>query len=107
MYFLDATDCRRLAPFPGVEMFTSTAEAMTVSLVVMSPGATIPLHAHPHEQVGMMLEGEADFTIGGETRRVRAGDRWHIPGQVPHTITALGATVRALDVFYPVREDYR
>lgn len=107
MYFVNPADCRRLAPFPGVEMFTSTSGQMTVSLVVMSPGATIPLHAHPHEQVGMLVEGEADFTIGGETRRVKPGDRWHIPGNVPHTITALEQPVRALDVFYPVREDYR
>jgi quercetin dioxygenase-like cupin family protein len=106
-YFLDKSACKRLAPFPGVEMYTSTADAMTVSLVEMAPGATIPLHEHPHEQVGMMLEGEAEFTIGGELRRVRPGDRWHIPGHVPHTITALDQPVRALDVFYPVREDYR
>ncbi len=88
-------------------MHTSTADAMTVSLVEMAPGATIPVHSHPHEQVGMMLEGEADFTIGNETRRVTPGDRWHIPGHVPHTITALARPVKALDVFYPVREDYR
>jgi quercetin dioxygenase-like cupin family protein len=88
-------------------MYTSTADAMTVSLVEMAAGATIPLHQHPHEQVGMMLEGEAEFTIGGETRRVVAGDRWHIPGNMPHSVTALEKPVRAVDVFYPIRDDYR
>lgn len=106
-FFIDKSACKRLEPFPGIEMYTSTAEKMTVSLVEMAPGSTIPLHGHPHEQVGMILAGEAEFTIGEETRRVRAGDRYHIPGHVPHTITALDAPVSALDVFYPVREEYR
>ncbi len=106
-FFLDKSTCKRLAPFPGVEMYTSTAETMTVSLVEMEPGATIPVHQHPHEQVGMILTGTAEFTIGDEMRRVQPGDRYHIPGNVPHTITALGERVSALDVFYPVREEYR
>ena len=88
-------------------MYTSTADTMTVSLVEMAAGATIPLHEHPHEQVGMMLEGAAEFTVGGETRRVVAGERWHIPGNTPHKVVALDQPVRALDVFYPIREDYR
>lgn len=88
-------------------MYTSTSHAMTISLVEMQPGATIPLHCHPHEQVGMITAGQAEFTIGGETRRVNAGDRYHIPGDVPHTITALGEHVSALDVFYPIRDEYR
>lgn len=88
-------------------MYTSTGETMTVSLVEMEPGSTIPLHQHAHEQVGMIFAGRADFTIGGETRRVSAGDRYQIPGNVPHTITALDEHVSALDVFYPIREEYR
>ena len=33
-------------------------------------------HSHPHEQLGYMLEGEADFSIGGQTQTVRAGEMW-------------------------------
>jgi quercetin dioxygenase-like cupin family protein len=106
-YFIDKSACRRLTPFPGVEMYTSTGETMTISLVEMAPGSTIPVHQHPHEQVGMIISGAAEFTIGGELKRVGPGDRHQIPGNVPHTITALEEGLIALDVFYPIREEYK
>ncbi len=31
----------------------------------MEPHAIVEEHSHPHEQMGLMLEGEAVFTIGG------------------------------------------
>jgi quercetin dioxygenase-like cupin family protein len=64
-------------------------------------------HSHPHEQMGLMLEGEADFTIGGRTERVTAGQMWRIPGKVVHKVVALDKPVRAIDVFHPPREDYQ
>ncbi|MDZ4778653.1 MAG: cupin domain-containing protein [Planctomycetia bacterium] len=106
-YFIDKSACRQLTPFPGVEMYASTGETMTVSLVEMAPGAIIPVHQHPHEQVGMIISGSAEFTIGGEIKRVGPGDRYQIPGNVPHAITALDERVSALDVFYPIREEYQ
>ena len=33
-------------------------------------------------------------------------DQWIIPGHVPHTVVAVGGPAVALDVFYPIREDY-
>jgi quercetin dioxygenase-like cupin family protein len=53
-----------------------------------------------------MLEGEAQFTIGGETQMVRTGQMWRIPGGVVHKVVAGDRPVRALDVFHPIREDY-
>lgn len=80
---------------------------MTLSLVEMEPHAVIAMHSHPHEQVGYMVEGEAVFVVGGETRTVGAGQMWRIPGGVPHQVTAGAGGARALDAFYPIREDYR
>ena len=80
---------------------------MMLSLVEMEPHAVVEEHSHPHEQVGLMLAGEADFTIGGQTARVSAGQMWRIPGGVVHKVVALDRPVRALDVFHPPREDYQ
>ncbi|MBS0210906.1 MAG: cupin domain-containing protein [Planctomycetes bacterium] len=88
-------------------MFVKTGDRMSLSLVEMAAAAVIPLHQHPHDQMGLMLEGEGEFTIGDEVRQVRAGMMWSIPGGVPHTITAGPNGLRALDAFYPIREDYR
>ena len=106
-YFVDKADCSHHRIFPGVDIYTTTCEQMMLSLVEMQPHAVVEKHSHPHEQMGMMLEGEADFTIGGEQLRVVAGQMWRIPGGVPHKVVALDRPVRALDVFHPPREDYQ
>ena len=75
-------------------------------LVEMAPHSVVPLHHHPHEQMGIWLEGEAVATIGGETRTLHPGESYYMPSNTPHTFT-IGATgARALDVFNPPREDY-
>jgi quercetin dioxygenase-like cupin family protein len=57
--------------------------------------------------MGLVLDGEMDFTIGGETKRLRPGDVFRIPGGVPHSVVAGDRPVKALDVFYPIRDEYR
>jgi len=105
-YFVDKKDCAHHRIFPGVDIYTTTCQQMMISLVEMQPHAVVEEHCHPHEQMGLMLAGEADFTIGGQTERVTAGQMWRIPGGVLHKVVALDAPVRALDVFHPPREDY-
>ena len=64
-------------------------------------------HSHANEQMGLVLEGEMDFTIGGETKRLTPGDLFRIPGGVTHSVVAGDKPVKALDVFYPIRDEYR
>ena len=106
-YFVDKKDCSHHCIFPGVDIFTACGAQMMLSLVEMEPLAVVEEHSHPHEQMGLMLEGEADFTIGGQSMRVVAGQMWRIPGGVPHKVVAGDRPVRALDVFHPPREDYK
>lgn len=106
-FFVDKKECSHHEIFPGVHIYTVAGQDLMLSLVEMEPGAVVEKHDHPHEQMGLMLEGEAEFTIGDEQRLVRAGQMWRIPGGVPHKVIAGEKPVRALDVFHPVREDYR
>ncbi len=106
-YYVDKKDCSHHQNFPGVDFFTTCGQQMTLSLVEMQPHSVIPEHSHPHEQLGMLLEGTLHFTIGGESRVVTVGQMWRIPGGVPHMVVAGDTPVRALDAFYPIREDYR
>lgn len=93
--------------FPGALSRTFWGEQMLFSLLELAPGCVVPRHSHPHEQAGIMLEGEMEFTIGDETRIVRTGDIFFIPGGVEHSVRVLDTPVRALDVFSPVREEYK
>ena len=105
--FVNKADCAHHEIFPGVHIYTTYAERMMISLVEFEPHAVVEEHSHPHEQVGYLLEGAADFYIGDQHRRVGPGDIWRIPGGTPHRVVALDQPVRAIDVFYPIRDDYK
>jgi quercetin dioxygenase-like cupin family protein len=107
VYFPTADECSTHTIFPGVTIRTCAAAKMMLSYVVLEPHAVVEEHSHPHEQVGMLLEGRARFFIGGEEKVLQKGDMWLIPGNVKHRVVALEERVVALDIFTPVREDYR
>jgi quercetin dioxygenase-like cupin family protein len=106
-YFVDKNDCAHHRIFPGVDIYTTFGQEVMLSLVEFEPHAVVEEHSHPHEQLGLMLEGEAEFIVGGESRIVREGEMWRIPGGVPHKVIAGDRPVRAIDVFHPIREDYK
>ncbi|CAA9572764.1 MAG: Pectin degradation protein KdgF [uncultured Thermomicrobiales bacterium] len=90
----------------GVSARFVTGGRIMFSFVRLESGGRVELHQHPHEQCGYMLEGSMDLTIGDETRELRPGDAYTIPGGVPHAATGGLEGGLALDVFSPVREDY-
>ena len=105
-YFLSAGTGSKHVIFPGVEILTAAGKNLMLSVVQFEPHSVVLEHSHPHEQMGILLEGRVEFTIGGETRLLGPGDMWRIPGGVLHSVRALDEPVRALDVFCPVRLDY-
>ena len=105
-YFVNADECSRHEIFPGVSIHTMAGSEAMLSVVEMQPEAVVELHHHPHEQMGILLEGELHFTIGQERRTLRPGQMWRIPGDVPHTVVAGPNGAKALDIFTPIREDY-
>ncbi len=105
-YIVHREECSHHAIFPGVDIFTTAGEQLMLSLVEFEPHSVVESHSHPHEQMGLLLEGELTFTIGGETHVVGPGQMWRIPGGVVHKVIAGDAPAKALDVFHPIREDY-
>lgn len=68
-------------------------------------GSDLPLHSHPHEQTGYLVDGYLILTIGDEKHDVLPGDSWCIPSGVPHGAKVIEDSI-AVEVFSPVREDY-
>ena len=62
-------------------------------------------HSHEHEQLGIVLAGEITMTIAGVDHVLGPDGAYQIPGGIEHSGRAGGS--RVLDVFQPVREDYR
>jgi quercetin dioxygenase-like cupin family protein len=105
-YFVHRPDCSRHTIFPGVNIHTTAGQNMMLSVVEFEPHAVVEPHQHPHEQMGVLLEGELTFTIGDEQRTLKPGDMWRIPGHVVHSAVAGEMKTVAIDVFNPIREDY-
>jgi quercetin dioxygenase-like cupin family protein len=82
------------------------SDSITLAYWDVDPGAELPEHSHPHEQIANVLEGQFELTVAGEARVLEPGMVAVIPSQVPHSGKALTAC-SLLDVFHPVREDYR
>ena len=104
--FVDKSQCSRHNIFPGVNAFTAAGQQVMLSLVELDPQAEVPWHSHPHEQVGMVIEGHARFQVGDRDRVLGPGEMYFIPGDVDHRVVALEDGCKALDVFHPIREDY-
>ena len=73
-------------------------------LVMVSVRSEIP--SHQHEQVTQVIEGEFELTVENDTFRLGPNTVAVIEPHQHHTGRAVSAC-RIIDVFYPVREDYR
>jgi quercetin dioxygenase-like cupin family protein len=109
-FFIDLEQCPKLIQMPGLETtILSGLNGGKMMMVLNStlPGFSVPLHSHPHEQIGYVYKGKAQLRIGDEERTVKEGDFYCIPANVPHSDTCLGdEPFVMLDIFYPVREDF-
>ena len=63
------------------------------------------LHSHPHTQITYVVSGVFEFTIGGEKRRVKAGDTMLKKDGVEHGCVCIEKGI-LLDIFSPMREDF-
>ncbi len=89
---------------PGVEIRVIHAERMSMVFFHVAAGTRIPEHAHPHEQIGTVIRGEVNLAVGEESFTVRAGEAYHVPGNVTHSGFCPSDT-ELVEVFCPPRED--
>ncbi|MGF1722981.1 cupin domain-containing protein [Vibrio kyushuensis] len=68
-------------------------------------GAIGVMHNHPHEQLTYVLSGAFEFTIGDETKIVKAGDTMYKEPSIEHGCVCLEAGV-LIDNFTPMRKDF-
>jgi mannose-6-phosphate isomerase-like protein (cupin superfamily) len=52
--------------------------------VDMPPGGMVRLHKHPYEEIFIIQEGLATFTVGSDTLEARAGQVIIVPAETPH-----------------------
>ncbi|MBO5561683.1 MAG: cupin domain-containing protein [Firmicutes bacterium] len=74
--------------------------------VIFENGGFGAEHTHPHEQATYCLEGEFEFNVGGEIKKIGVGDTIYMPSDVPHSCKLLTPYGRLLDIFSPQRMDF-
>jgi len=92
---------------PGASARALFGERAMINLVEMEAGATVARHSHPHEQLGLILRGSMTMTIGAEERELGELDGYLVAPGTEHGGRAGPTGALLLDVFAPVREDYR
>lgn len=106
MPFIHIQDLRQREVVPGFFGRFIHTEKISVAHLDAYKGFELPLHHHVHEMIVNVVSGQLELTIGDETRILLPGMAGVIPSNVPHKAKAL-TDCKIIDVFYPVREDYK
>jgi len=101
---LDAVHAFELAS--GVSGQPLFGDGAMLNLIRFEPGAVVPLHSHPHEQLGIVLEGMQALVVDGVPYELEPFQAYVLPGGVEHSAYCGPDGALVLDVFTPVREDY-
>lgn len=87
---------------PIKRMFSCDGQFITVNASIIEESGNA-LHTQPsHDEIVLILGGEADFRVGDETSHVSAGDMIFIPQNTLHgPIVPEGGRLEVLSIFAP------
>lgn len=106
-YFVKSNDMPQIKMIDGLHRRTMgmTDEVMLCEFFIEA-GTQVEPHSHMNDQVGYVLFGQLEMTIGDETRILNPGDSYAIPGGIQHHVKAI---IDSLEIasFSPPRQDYR
>ena len=96
MPFIDIDAIPRHEVCPGCRLRTPYGENLMLSYLEMDANAVVPLHNHPHEQGGMLLEGKLELLKTFYDRGLRELQLcWSVSNQIVEEkdLTAFGRQV--------------
>jgi quercetin dioxygenase-like cupin family protein len=105
--FVSLSELRRFTLAQGATAQALFGEQAMLNLVELEPNARVPRHSHPHEQLGVVLRGELTLEADDGKHVLGPMDAYTLPGDVEHEALAGPEGALVLDVFQPIREDYR
>ncbi len=93
-------------PSEGIERQMVVGRNMMICRFRFAPMLVTPEHAHPHEQMSIVVSGRVRFFIEGTERIAAPGDVLHFPPNCWHGATMMDEEVVLIDIFSPPREDF-
>lgn len=106
MTFFKKSDLKTKQILEGITLKAISGDKTMMTFFEFEPDAIIPPHKHQHEQITYVIAGEIEFTVEGETRTLKAGDGVVIYSNQEHGAKVLDKPTKAVDAWYPIREDY-
>lgn len=107
MFYNFPEDFKEIEPEKGFLARVVSGDNLMFSHVTLKPHSSASLHTHAQEQMGIILEGEFEMTIGEEKRLLKKGDMYRVPANTVHGGLTHGKSALLLDVFSPPREGYK
>jgi quercetin dioxygenase-like cupin family protein len=90
---------------PGVTRRVAHGERQSMVQYVYAPGSVFPRHAHPEEQVTLVVRGRIRFEFDSRSVELGPGEAAVIPGGVPHGARVVGdEEVETYNALSPRRE---
>lgn len=84
--------------FKGVQAWISQGDNHQVVFFDIEASGEVTEHHHATPQWGVVVEGEMELTINGETGVYRRGDEYHIPAKAKHS-ARFRSRFRSIDFF--------
>jgi quercetin dioxygenase-like cupin family protein len=93
-------------PAEGIERQMFVGEQLMICRFRFAPFLVTEEHAHPHEQMSLVVRGRIRFSIEGKERVASPGDVLHFPANCVHGATMMEEEVVLIDIFTPLRKDF-
>lgn len=106
MHAVNINDITNREIVPGFTGKYYHTDNLSIGWLDAKAGYTVPIHSHIHEQVSFVQEGKLLFTIEEKEFILEAGMAITIAPNLKHGATAV-TDCKLIDVFNPVREDYK
>src|SRR6202012_877163 len=107
MDFVKTGDAQSFTPEPGMKrQVLAHSDQLMLVRHYFDTGWVGARHSHPHHQLVYVVKGAIRVDVAGRVFDVLAGDSFVVDGGVEHQASALEPS-EVLDVFTPIREDYR
>ncbi|MGH7910121.1 MAG: cupin domain-containing protein [Candidatus Dormibacteraceae bacterium] len=104
--FTTLAELDRTRIWPGVVGRLVKGRNLTVGVVELEPGALVPEHHHPQEQIGFVIQGTITSRCAGEERALGPGGVYRFTDDQPHEIRAGSEGAVVADLFAPPRADW-
>ena len=72
---------------------------VVMAVTEIAANMTAARHTHPGSEVAYMLAGEAEFTIEGQVKKVKAGESFRLEPGVRHSVKNGPAVTRILAIY--------